>query len=160
LEKTDLFTSKKIEYDLSNKTETYTTEVSVSKMDALTNFMSECRLESITEDIDMDNGYNTDEDEFTYETKYESPRVKQIITNAVMYGIIDANYEDYEKDITMFRYFWYKFADLVKEIWNLNDSDMYECFLDMLFQGGPQKYLEKLRLSFPDYEEQIDDIEL
>jgi len=149
-----------MELDLSNKTETYTTEVSVSNMDALTNFMSKCRLEPITEDIEMDDGYNTDEDEFTYESKYESPRVRKIITDAVMYGKMDPDYEHYESDISMFRYFWYKFADLVKEIWNLNDNDIYECFLDMLFQGGPKQYLEKLRLSFPDYEEQIDDIEL
>ena len=149
---------KTTECDLSNKTESYTPEVSISTMDSLLNSMNRCRIDQ--NDVEMDDGYNTDEDEFSYETKYESPYVKKIITDAVMYGIMHPNYEDYESDISMFRYFWYKFADLIKEIWNLNDNDIYDCFLDMLFQGGPKQYLEKLRLSFPDYEQQIDEIEL
>jgi len=147
-----------MELDLSNKTETYTTEVSVSNMDTITDFMSKCRLEPIREDVEM--GYETDEEEFQYETKYEKPKVKKIITDAVMYGIMHPAYEEYESDISMFRYFWYKFSDLVKEIWNLHDKDMYDCFVDMLFQGGPKEYLERLRLSFPDYEEMIDEIDL
>lgn len=129
-------------------------------IDALTRFMQNCMLEvkqppkEENDDVEM---YHTDEDEFTYSSKYENPEVKRIILEGAINGV---EYdEDSQEDIENFIWFVNNFYDAFRKVYNMSSNEVYERFVDMIQCGSPVIYLEKLKKEYPDYEEVWEDID-